>query len=92
MVSRKFRTTTATATCLEVAKQKTCIKHFTLPREYKNDAKLLRVLQKLYNTEDFKVVHIMDAVNETKLYGMTEQDFLDQAIELDETTRKPILN
>lgn len=48
-----------------------------------NDEKLLNKVRKEHDTEDFKVVKIVDVEPFEKRYGMKEVDFIAHAIELE---------
>lgn len=50
---------------------------------YFNDEKLLNKVRKEHDTEDFKVVKIVDVEPFEKRYGMKECDFIAHAIELE---------
>ena len=76
MVTRTIQTTTATVLCLNIKEGEPFNKEVVLPRTYKDEKYMMKVVEKLVNTEDVKAVHIVRAeVNET-LYGMTEQEFI----------------
>lgn len=55
-----------------------------------DEKKALKDVQKAYDTDDFKNVKIVDHQRVDKLYGMWEEDFIANAMELDPETRKPI--
>ena len=57
-----------------------------------NDAKAIeKAVRKLVETDDnIKLVDIVDVSSETACYGITEQDFLAHAVELDPRTRNPL--
>ena len=44
--------------------------------------KLLNMLRKNYDTEDFKIVKVVDVAPFEKRYGMKESDFIAAAVEL----------
>ena len=48
-----------------------------------NDEKLLNKVRKEHDTEDFKVVKIVDVEPFEKRYGMKEADFIAHAVELE---------
>lgn len=62
---------------------------FTLSGTWKDEAKLLKAIQKKYDTEEEKNVAIVSKKEINKLYGMYEEDFIAYAMELDEA-RKPV--
>lgn len=51
--------------------------------QYTNDEKLLNKVRKEQDTEDFKVVKILDVEPFEKRYGMKESYFIDHAVELE---------
>lgn len=63
----------------------------TLPRKL-NDAKAIeKAVRKLVETDDnIKLIDIVDVSSETACYGITEQDFLAHAVQLDPRTRNPL--
>lgn len=76
MVTRTIQTTTATVLCLNIKEGEPFNKEVVLPRTYKDEKSMMKVVEKAINTEDVKAVHIVHTeVNET-LYGMTEQEFI----------------
>lgn len=90
MVTRTITTTKATVMCLDITKGESFTKVYTLPRTYADDKKLLAVVQKEYDTEELKSVHIVAKEEIETLYGMTEADFIANATELDKETRKAL--
>lgn len=50
----------------------------------------LKLAKNQLDTDSFKVVYITDFYVTEKLYGMPEIDFLENAVELDPETRKPL--
>lgn len=76
MVTRTIQTTTANVLCLNIKEGEPFNKEVVLPRTYKDEKSMMKVVEKLINTDDVKAVHIVNTeVNET-LYGMTEQEFI----------------
>ena len=76
MVTRTIQTTHATVLCLDIPNAEPFNQTVVLPRTYKDEKSMMKVVEKLINTEDVKAVHIVHTdVNET-LYGMTEQEFI----------------
>lgn len=79
VVSRTITTTEVTAMCVNITTGETETHTITVPRTYKDNDKLLKVAKQLAETDELKVVHIVDTkVNET-LYGMTEAEFIEHA-------------
>lgn len=76
MVTRTIQTTTANVLCLNIKEGEPFNKQVVLPRTYKDEKSMMKVVEKVINTDDVKAVHIVNTeVNET-LYGMTEQEFI----------------
>lgn len=63
---------------------------YVLSGKYTDDKKLLKAVQKTYDTDEFKNTTIVGKSPANKLYGMWEEDFIASAFELDAKTRKPL--
>lgn len=92
MVSRTIITTKAIALCLDTVSCEAMNKVAILPRTYADPKKLLNAVRAQLETEDLKVAKVVDVEEVETLYGMTEEDFIANAVILDPTTRKPIDN
>lgn len=79
MVTRTIQTTRANVMCLDIEKEEPVNKEVILPRAYKDEKAMLKQAEKVINTETVKVVHIVDFKVEETRYGMTEQQFIEQA-------------
>lgn len=90
MVTRSFEVTRVNAMVCDTITAEVSNIERELPRTYKDSKKLLAVAKEVIETESLKVVTIVDSKVYTKLYGMSEADFLKNAIELDPETRKAI--
>ena len=88
MVTRTIVTTKVNVLCLDIKSAEPFNKVVTLPRTYKDEKKLLKKVEEVVNTDEVKAVHIVDKEEVETLYGMTEQDFITNAIILDPATRK----
>ena len=88
MVTRTIITTKVIVLCLDVNSAEPFNETVTLPRTYKDDRKLLKSVEEVINTDYVKAVHIVDKKEIETLYGMTEQDFINNAKILDPATRK----
>lgn len=64
-------------------------KHITLSGSYKNATDALKKIKSLVNPEIELAVKMLDMEEDNKLYGMYEEDFIANAMELDEK-RMPI--
>ena len=90
MVTRTIVTTKVNVLCLDIQSAEPFNKVVTLPRTYKDEKKLLKKVEEVVNTDDVKAVHIVDKEEVETLYGMTEQNFITNALILDPATRKEI--
>lgn len=88
MVTRTIITTKVIVLCLNVNSAEPFNETVTLPRTYKDDKKLLKSVEEVINTDTVKAVHIVDKKEIETLYGMSEQDFINNAKILDPATRK----
>ena len=76
MVTRTIQTTTANVLCLDINEGEPFNKEVVLPRTYKDEKSMMKVVEKLINTDDVKAVHIVHTDVDETLYGMTEQEFI----------------
>lgn len=90
MVTRTITTTKVNVLCLDVQSAEPFNQSVSLPRTYKDEKKLLKKVEEIVNTDAVKAVHIVGKTEIETLYGMTEQDFINNAMILDPTTRKEV--
>lgn len=90
MVTRTITTTQANVLCLDIVAGEPFNQQVTLPRTYKEDKKLMKAIEEVVNTESVKAVHVVAKEEVETLYGMSEQDFIKNAVVLDNETRRPI--
>lgn len=90
MVTRTIITTKVNVLCLDIHSAEPFNKEVILPRTYKDEKKLLKKVGEVVNTDTVKAVHVVDKEEVETLYGMTEQDFIDNAVILDPETRKEL--
>ena len=64
----------------------------TIPGSYDDEAKVYKALSYELKDTNIKYPKIISFESSTELYGMTEKDFLAQAVKLNPETRKPIEN
>ena len=88
MVTRTIVTTKVNVLCIDINSAELFNKDVILPRIYKDEKKLLKKVEEVVNTDDVKAVHIVDKEEIESLYGMPEQDFINNAAILDSATRK----
>ena len=79
MVTRTMKTTKATILCLDLVDKQPVYKEIVLPRTYKDERSLMRVVKPLLENEHFKCVNCEKLETAETLYGMSEQEFIDHA-------------
>jgi hypothetical protein len=82
MVTRTITETTVKAMGVNVETAQVDIVEYTLSGEYPDNSTILKVLKKNYENDNYKIVNIENVKTEEKLYGMTEQKFIELAKEL----------
>lgn len=90
MVTRTILTTKATVLCMDTESLKSEYKDVILPRTYKDEEKLFKAVKNAVDTDTYKAVKIEETSSVETLYGMDEQDFIDNAKILDPNTRREI--
>lgn len=88
-ITRTMQTTVVTVLCLDTEKQEPVQETVTLPRTYKDERKLLKVIQRIMDTDTLKAVKILSTDVKSTLYGMDEQKFIENA-EILEARNKPV--
>lgn len=91
MITRTIKTTKVNVLCLDVKTCEPFNKDITLPRTFKDEKKLMAKVHEFIDNDEVKAVHIVYQAEVETLYGMTEQAFIEHAVELDPETRK-VLN
>lgn len=79
MVTRTIQTTKANVLCLNIVEGEPFNKVVTLPRTYKDENAMLKVISKMVDNDEVKAVHVVDSYVEETLYGMPEQRFIELA-------------
>lgn len=79
MVTRTIQTTKANVLCLNIVEGEPFNKVVTIPRTYKGENAMLKVISKMVDNDEVKAVHVVDSYVEETLYGMTEQRFIELA-------------
>ena len=79
MVTRKIKLTTVNVLCLNIETAEPFNTVVKLPGHYNNEQKLRKLVDEKINTDTQKSVHIVDVTQETKLLGMTEEEFISYA-------------
>lgn len=79
MVTRTITTTKVTALCLNVETAEPFNKTVTLYGAFKDGRVVMREVKKLIDSGTEKAVYIADSEEIETLYGMTEQEFIENA-------------
>lgn len=79
MVTRTIQTTKVNVLCLNIVEEEPFNEVVTLPRTYKDEKSLMKMVEKAINTDSVKAVHVVGTNVEETLYGMTEADFIANA-------------
>lgn len=75
MVTRTVMQTTAEVMTLDVTRAEVQVRNYDIGGQY-NDEELLKKLQKLFQTDTRKLVHIVSQNCNEVLLGMDEEDFI----------------
>lgn len=81
-VTRTIKTTVVDVLCLDIVNGEPFNEQVTLPRTYKDEKAMLKEVEKVINNDVQKAVHVVGFTVEEKLYGMSEQKFIETADEL----------
>lgn len=90
MVTRSFETMICEVMTVNIKTQKVNNTVCTLSRVITDTKKLENALRANFENSDDKFVAIVGTKTQTKLYGMSESDFLKYSVELDPETRKAL--
>ena len=90
MITRTILGTKASVITVDTINMTASTKEFTIGGEWSDNNKLLKALKKMYETDTLVLSSVVKAEKIEKLYGMTEELFMANAVELDAETRKPI--
>ena len=90
MITRTILGTKASVITVDTISMTASTKEFTISGEWSDNNKLLKALKKTYETDTLVLSSVVKAEKTEKLYGMTEELFMANAVELDAETRKPI--
>ena len=90
MVTRTIKTTKCTVMCANIQTAECENKVVVLPRTFSEPKKLDKAVHEAVDTESLKVVSVVASEEIETLYGMDEQDFINNAKVLDKETRKEI--
>ena len=90
-VTRTIENTTATALVFDKTLAEAENVTITVAGRYTaDDKKLAKLLNKMFENTDKKFIEVVDAVSANKTYGITLNDFMANAVELDPKTRQPV--
>ena len=78
-VTRTIQTTVVTIFCVNIEDKSTFEQTITLPRTYKDESKMMKMIEKILEGEPVKVVSISGYEVKETLYGMTEAEFIKYA-------------
>ena len=90
MITRTILGTKASVITVDTTNMTASTKDFTIGGEWTDNNKLLKALKKIYETDTQVLSAIVKTEKIEKLYGMTEELFMANAVELDAETRKPL--
>lgn len=90
MITRTIDYTRATVLCMDTETCEVSRETLVITGKETDCEALLAPLQHKYQTDTFKLVKVEDCETFEKLYGMSENFFMENAIELDPETRKPL--
>ena len=85
-VTRTIENTTAVALVFD----KTLAEAENVTVTAADDKKLAKLLNKMFENTDKKFIEVVSATSANKTYGITLNDFMANAVELDPKTRQPI--
>ena len=78
-VTRTIQTTVVTIFCVNIEDKSTFEQTITLPRTYKDESKMMKMIEKILEGEPIKAVSISGYEVKETLYGMTEAEFIKYA-------------
>lgn len=90
MVTRELIGTEAKVLVVDTVHAATDYREVVIQGKYKTTEYLLKAIKKVYETDAYRIVKVVDAKEVHKLYGMPTDTFYTHAIELDPETRKPL--
>ena len=88
MITRTVTKTTAEVMTIDATTAEVQICEYTIGGTYDSNEVLLKKLQKLFQTDTFKLVNINTTTVEDLLLGMTEEDFIRYATVLPSRSAK----
>lgn len=79
MVTRTVTKTNCEIMCVNINSAEVIVKNFTVYGKYDNENDILKICQELFETDNFKLVHLSDFSEEEVLLGMPESKFIELA-------------
>lgn len=90
-VTRTVEKTVATALIFDKTTAEPSNVTVTLGHKLNDAAAIERAVRKIVEADsDIKLIEVVDSTTSTQLLGITEEDFLAHAVNLDPKTRKPL--
>lgn len=89
-VTRTFEGMEVTALVCDTVTAELSNETFTIGHVINSEEKLEKLAAKKLNKGDVRFVKVVDSKVTTKVLGMTSEQFIANAVELDPKTRKPI--
>lgn len=91
LITRTFTITYGKMLLVDVETQKTETLSFKLLGNYKTKEEVFKAFRYLINSGTNKIpVQVLEFFTEQKSYGITQENFINNAVELDTETKKPI--
>lgn len=88
LVTRTIVTTKVVVLCMDLQNGEPYNDVITLPRTYKDEKEILKVLSKTYDNDERRAVHVVSTETVEELYGMPETEFVERAKVLPTRTLK----
>lgn len=79
LITRSITSTVATVIAHDVETEETKNVQLAVSRTYKTDNDLLKAVREKYETDTFKIACVVDSFISVEKYGMTEDDFINNA-------------
>lgn len=79
LITRSITSTVATVIAHDVETEETKNVQLAVSRTYKTDNDLLKAVREKYETDTFKIACVVDSFVSVEKYGMTEDDFINNA-------------
>lgn len=89
-ITRTFTSQHVTALCFDKNTAEACNMSCVIAPPIDDPAKLEKAVAKKLNNDTIKVIEVVDVETVEKCYGITAEDFMAHAVELDPETRKEL--